>query len=72
MERHNKAIDIMLEEQKIQLHQKSQRIEFFEKKIELLEEQSAKMKNRMHQNISQYEHEIHIKEEIHTREVSIS
>lgn len=72
MERHNKAIDIMLEEQKIQLHQKSQRIEFFEKKIELLEEQSAKMKNRMHQNISQYENEIHIKEEIHTREVSIS
>ena len=33
--------------------------------IELLEEQS---KDRLHQNISQYEQEIKIKEEIHLRE----
>jgi len=30
------------------------------------------MKDRLHQNIEQYEHEIKIKEEIHTREVSIA
>jgi len=27
------------------------------------------MKDRLHQNIEQYEHEIKIKEEIHSREV---
>ena len=47
---------------------KAQRNEFLEKKIELLEEQSIKMKDRLHQNISQYEQEIKIKEEIHLRE----
>lgn len=29
------------------------------------------MKDRLHQNIEQYEHEIKIKEEIHTREVML-
>lgn len=59
---------MLLEEQRMQIFQKNQRIEFLEKKIELLEEQSMKMKDRIHQNIEQYEQEIKIKDEIHNRE----
>ncbi|TNV87081.1 hypothetical protein FGO68_gene16278 [Halteria grandinella] len=68
LEKHQKAQEMLLEEQRIQIFQKNQRIEFLEKKIELLEEQSMKMKDRLHQNIEQYEHEIKIKDEIHNRE----
>jgi hypothetical protein len=36
-----------------------------EKKIELLEEQSQKLKERLKQNIEHYEQEIELKDELH-------